>query len=304
MPARMIFVIVLNAAVVAAELGFGLAANSMALIADAAHNLGDVLTLGIALAALVAGKRKATRKMSYGYVRAEMLGGFVNSLILILGMLYVSYESVLRLLKPQPVSGLPMMIVAGGAFAVNAFSAFLLRKRNGSAYAHAGHPHCPEDGEDQNLRAAYLHLVGDAGLSLGVVLGGVLIHYLKIPMIDPVISLLFALFIVTECLKVFKVSLFSLLDATPRHLEQIEKAILSRHDVISIHDIHLTRPSSREVHFSAHIVLRDGITLDGIEWLFEQLREDLKTLGVTHPVFQPETSKYHKDDPLCHPHCN
>lgn len=308
---KMVIAVILNMLIVVSEILFGLFSNSMSLIADALHNFGDVISLIIALIAIILGEKKASRSMSYGFIRSEMMAGFVNSLFLLFTMLFIAYESILRLFKPQEVNGLAMVIVAAVALAANLLSALLIQGKD-RHHSH-GHGHHHEHGRDHtrghgeeenmNIRAAYIHLISDAGLSLGVILGGALILFLKIPLIDPIFSLLFTLFILAECVRIIRVTFLSLMDATGTNLDAIEKKILSHREVKSIHDVHLSKPSSKDTYFSAHIVLNDRIPLGRIEALLEKLRVELRKYGVTHSLFQPETEKYHNEETLCQTHC-
>ncbi len=306
-----VIVILLNLVIVIAEVFFGIISNSMALIADAIHNLGDVLSIIIALIAIVYSEKKATREMTYGYIRSEMMAGFINSFFLLLTMIYILYESVLKIIKPEQVNGFYMIAVAGIALIANAFSAGLLRTGEGKKlqYNHSNEDKsCREDGDfhhnDMNIKTAYFHMLSDAGISIGVVIGGAVIYFFRIYIIDPVFSIVFSVYILFESFKILRATFFSLLDVAPENLPDIEKEILSHEEIISIHDIHISKPSSKDVHFSAHLIFKDEMSLEEIEELLEILRVDLKKYGVTHPLFQPETQKYHNRDPFCQSHCN
>lgn len=307
---KVIFVIMLNSIIVGVEILFGLLANSMALITDAMHNFGDILSIIIALFAIIFSERRATRNMTYGYIRSEMMAGFINSLFLILTMGYILYESIIKLMKPASVNGITMIIVAGIALIANTLSAFLLKDHN--LHTHA---ECKEDSdsqdkeknehtahEDLNIKAAYIHLLSDIGISLCVVVGGIVIFLFKITIIDSIFSIIFSIYIVFEAIKIFKKTFFSLMDASVDNLGQIENQILSHKEIISIHDIHISKPASKDTYFSAHIIIKEGNNLEKIEELFEILRCELKDYGVTHALFQPETDKYHNLDSLCQSH--
>lgn len=314
MKERMIAVIVLNTLIVAAELLAGIWSGSTALQADAIHNLGDVLGIGVALAAVIVSSRKPTRGMTFGYIRAEMMAGFINSLTLIGGMVFIAVESVQKIFRPQEVNGTAMMLAAGVALAANLFSVFLL-KGHGHAHHHGhahGHGHqngpagaCPEDEhprEDMNLKAASLHLLSDAGLSLAVIAGGLFINLTGITYADPVLSMLFVAFIMLESVRILKVSFKSLMDAGDPLLSRIEEAVKSEPGVIGLHDLHITRPSSQGVHFSAHLVLEGDPSLSSVEKCLEAVRVKLKSLGVTHSLLQPESSRYLENKDWCQSH--
>lgn len=313
-PGKVLGVILLNLAIVAFEIFFGIAASSMSLITDALHNMGDVLSLIIAFTAILFSRKKPSSRMSYGYIRSEMMAGFINSLFLIGTMIFVAVEAVDKLLHPTAVNGVSMMIVAGVAVIANGLSAFLMRENHDIQHAcveedtekeHSHDPtHSHQGGQesDINIKAAYLHLISDAGLSLGVILSGALITLFKIPQLDAVFSIAFSAYILVEAAKILRTAFLSLMDATSKNLDKIEASILSHPEVMSLHDIHLSRPSSREVFFSSHLVLKGNMSLEEIETLFEIIRKELSDYGVTHSLLQPESAAYHNADKFCQSH--
>ncbi len=288
---RFFSAISLNVVIVIGEFFFGLLSNSMSLITDAFHNLGDVLSLTIALIAFIYSTRKATPEMTFGYIRSEMMAGFVHSLFLFLSMVFIIFEAVKRLFTPSPVNSFYMITAAAAAFAVNLLSALLFRN-NGKVH----------ENENMNIAASYLHLISDAGLSAGVVAGGILISIFGVSIIDPLVSIIFSLFILLWSLKILKRTFLSLMDAGNENLNDIIKKILSHKEIKSIHDIHIIQPSSKDMMFSAHIVLDKIYSLEQIETLLEDLRCELVDFGITHILFQPETEKYHAGDNLCQSH--
>lgn len=300
-----LFVIVLNLTIVAAELFFGFLSGSMALIADAAHNLGDVAAVVVTFIALVYGAKAATARMTFGWLRAEMMAAFVNSLFLCATMLYVLYESILRFINPEAVDAVYVMVVAAVALAANGFSAWLLKGAGVEHHTHHDHgcDECHHHGhEDLNIRSAYLHMLSDALISLGVVAGGAAIYFFGISRIDSGIAILFSLWILKEAAGVLKQSFLSLMDINPDELSRYEAALLAFEEIDSVHDLHLFRPSSKECHFSAHLVLNGNPDLQAIEALIERARHTLEHLGVTHSLLQPETAKYAQNSRLCSAH--
>lgn len=299
-----LFVIVLNLIIVAAEIFFGLLSGSMALIADAAHNLGDVAAVVVTFIALVYGAKAATARMTFGWIRAEMMAAFVNSLFLCATMIYVLYESGARFINPEAVDAVYVMWVAAVALAANGFSAWLL-KGAGVGHHHHDHSHAHEHHnhhEDLNIRSAYLHMLSDALISLGVIVGGAAVYFFEISRIDSAIAVLFSLWILKEAFAVLKRSFFSLMDINADELETYETALLQYDEISSVHDLHLFRPSSKECHFSAHLVLSGNPDLAAVEHLLERVHHTLEHLGVTHSLLQPETAKYAQESPLCAAH--
>jgi cobalt-zinc-cadmium efflux system protein len=315
---RLIAVIILNIVIVVTELIFGVIGNSLGLVADAIHNFSDVIALGIAFIAIKYAEREVSEKMTYGYIRSEMMAGFVNSIFLILAMMYVVFESVKKLISPEPVQGVTMMIVAGVAVLANGLSVILLRGTGaGHAHHHHNHEHDHEDNicegighteipkrevQDMNIRAATLHLLSDVAISAAVILGGLAIWIWEIPAIDPIISILFAVFITVKGAGVLKETFFSLMDRTDSNLNKIIDTMKEFKEVENIHGVHLTHPSSKDTLFTAHIVVPSKMPMEEVEALLERIRAKLKTMGITHIVIQPETRKYARDTILCDGH--
>ncbi len=309
---KVALVIILNLAIVVLEVVYGVVSNSVSLIADAVHNLGDVLAVIVTFIALMLGAKKASERMTFGFVRAEMMAGFVNSLFLLVSMAYILYESVDRLLHPETVAPEYMIVVAAVALIANGISAAILHKIGGE-FAHVHHHDHGQDHHDHtrhghhhhhdlNIRSAYLHMLSDALISLGVVIGGVMIYLFDINMIDSILSILFSLYILKETCAILRHTFLSLMDINHDELEPIEAVLTAPGSVHSVHDLHLHRPSSKEMYLSAHLVFDNDLTLGQIETVLLKLREELKVLGVTHSVLQPETTKMAQENILCAEH--
>ena len=296
-------VIFLNISLVAAEISAGVYSGSMALLADALHNLGDVLALIISLVALIYGAKKATDSMTFGYIKAEMMAAFLNALFLVVTMLFILAESLHRLFVPNDINA-PIVIAASLiALLINALSTWLLSQKNleHHHHEHDDHHHHHHH-EDMNIKAAYLHMLSDAALSLSVVVGGVVIYLFGIVVIDTLLSLLFSIYIIKETLPLLRKSFFALMDANADDIKEIEQLILASSEVASVHDLHLYRPNSRECYGSAHIVLREDLCLSQIETILETIRERLSNAGITHFVLQPESIKYNLKTGCCFMH--
>ena len=296
-------VIFLNISLVAAEISAGVYSGSMALLADALHNLGDVLALIISLIALIYGAKKATDSMTFGYIKAEMMAAFLNALFLVVTMLFILAESLHRLFVPNEINA-PIVIAASLiALLINALSTWLLSQKNIEHHHHEHDEHHQHHHhEDMNIKAAYLHMLSDAALSLSVVVGGVVIYLFGIVVIDTLLSLLFSIYIIKETLPLLRKSFFALMDANEDDIKEIEQLILASSEVASVHDLHLYRPNSRECYGSAHIVLREDLCLSQIETILETIRERLSNAGITHFVLQPESIKYNLKTGCCFMH--
>lgn len=301
-------VLLLNIIIVFAEVGAGVYANSMALLSDAFHNLGDVLAVAIAFVALIYSRRSASEMMTFGFIRSEMMAAFVNALFLTVTMIFILFESIQKFFHPESINAPVVIGAAFIALIANAFSALLL-KESGMGHSHThDHNHKEEDHQhhdhyhDANMAAAYWHMAGDAAISLGVVLGGIAIWLWNIVWIDPALSVLFSLIILKEAYTLLRQSFLSLMDANKDGVETITTAVSTFSSVHSIHDLHLTRPNSKEFYCSMHVVLYDNPGLEEVETLLEEIRSELNHLGVTHAIIQPETLKYATHETLCNGH--
>ncbi len=286
-------VIFLNIILVIAEICAGIFSGSMALIADAFHNLGDVLALFISLVAIIYGAKKASENMTFGYIKAEMMAAFINSIFLIVTMLFILFESISRFFEPSSINA-PIVIFASLlALAVNGYSTYLLAQSN------IGHHHdnCEEEHhhehKDLNITSAYLHMLGDAVISLSVAISGVLIYFFGIVMIDTLLSVVFSIYIIKETYPILKKSFFALMDGNNVDLTKVEKLILEDSMISSIHDLHIYNPNSKEIYGSVHIVLNENLELEAIETILEHIRIRVATVGISHFVIQPESLKYH-----------
>jgi cobalt-zinc-cadmium efflux system protein len=282
---KFIFIVILNLLIVLSEIMFGLVSNSTALIADAVHNLSDIMAILITYVALHYSRKSPTRQNTFGYIRGEMMATFNNSLFLIVIMGYVLYESAHSLLYDidQPVDGGLMIMVATVALIANGWSAYLLHKIG------VEHHH-EEGGENSNIKSAYLHFLADSLLSLSVIIGGIVIYTMGINYIDKALSLIFSLYIIFSTFPLLRDSFYSLMDI--KHsidIDSVESFILKFDEVDSLHDVHLIEPSPRHSFFYAHIVLNRNLSLQDIEYLNYSIEQGLKKFGINHSVIQPET---------------
>lgn len=297
-------VIFLNITLVVAEIAAGIFSGSMALVADAFHNLGDVLALFISLVAIIYGAKEVSIKMTFGYIKAEMMAAFVNALFLIITMLFILFESFMRFYNPQAIDA-PIVIIASLiALAINGYSTYLLRQSGVEHHHHDDNEeHYEDEKKDLNISSAYLHMLGDAVISLSVAIGGVVIYFFNIVSIDTILSVVFSLYIIKETFPILKTSFLALMDSSGDvDVESIQNVILLQESVASVHDLHIYTPNSQEIYGSAHIVLCENLSLEAIEELLEDIRVDLAKIGVKHFIMQPETQKYSDASKRCGVH--
>lgn len=233
--------LIVNLAFVACEFGAGLWADSTALMADAGHNLSDVLGLALAGGAAWLARRAAGPKRTYGYGKATVLAALANALLLIFACGAIAFEAVRRLAEPAPVQSGVIMIVAGIGFVINLGTALLFMK---------------DQHKDLNVRGAYLHMMADAAVSLGVVIAGAVILFTGWAMIDGLVSLVIVAVIMAGTWGLLKDSVNLALDAAPNGLDvaEIRTAILALPGVTAVHDLHVWGLSTTDAALTAHIV--------------------------------------------------
>jgi cobalt-zinc-cadmium efflux system protein len=240
--------VALNTLFVAAEAVAGVAAGSLALLADAGHNAGDVLGLLLAWGASWLARRPPSRRYTWGLRRSTIYAALANAVLLLVACGGIAWEAVRRLQSPEPVAGPIVIAVAALGVVINTLTALLFLK---------GH-------SDANVRGAFLHMAADAAVSLGVVLAGVAIALTGATWIDPVTSLVVAAVIVAGTWGLFRESLDLALDAVPRGVEPeaIEAALAALPGVREVHDLHVWGASTSEISLTAHLVAVDGTDHD------------------------------------------
>ncbi len=285
---RITLAVVLNVIIVLLQFIFGVISHSLALITDAVHNLQDVLSLLIALTAAIWIKKRPTKRMTYGYLKAEALAGFVNSGFLIGAIFLVIITSFERFISPTEIESIYVIILGFIAFFINAFSAYIL------GFHFHTHEHEHNHKHDLNIAAAYLHLLSDAGISLAVALGGILMYFTGIYWVDPVMSILFSLYILRETIPVLKKTYNILMEGVPADIDivKIEKAIRKIEGVEDIHDIHVWALSSKDIYFTGHITVKEGLPVERIDKIISQISDALKQEGINHITIQPETKLF------------
>jgi cobalt-zinc-cadmium efflux system protein len=234
--------IVLNLAFVVVEVTYGVLAHSVALIADAGHNFGDVLGLGISWGALALAKLKPSKRRTFGFRRSTIVASLANALILLFVTGGLTWESLRRLLEPQHPHGPTMIAVAIAGAVVNTVSAlFFLRGR----------------ARDLNLRSAFLHLASDAVLAVGVAVAGGVIMVTGWMWLDPAVSIVLAITILAGTWSLMGKSVNLMLDAVPEGIdpEQVKAFLGALPSVVEVHDLHIWAMSTTETALTAHLVM-------------------------------------------------
>jgi len=265
--------IALNLGFVIIEALYGWWSNSMALLADAGHNLADVLGLATAWAGAVLAKRPASRRFSYGFRGASILAALANAVLLLIAVCFIVYHAAWRLIVPDLVESETVIIVAAIGIAVNMGTALMFVRGRKS---------------DINVRGAYLHMVADALVSLGVVIAGFGIAFTGWLWIDPVTSLLVAGMIFLATADLLRESLTMAMAGVPRSIDpdKVEGHLLALPGVTRVHDLHIWSMSTTEYALTAHLVMPGGFPGDAfLQGCAHGVAHDF---GITHSTFQIE----------------
>jgi cobalt-zinc-cadmium efflux system protein len=278
--------IVLNTGFVAIEAVAGFLYGSMALVADAGHNLSDVLALALAWIAAIAAKRPASGRFTYGYKSSTILAALANALLLAIAIGAILFETFHRLMEPQAPQGMAMIVVAGIGIAINALTAMLfIRGQN-----------------DLNIRGAYLHMMADALVSVGVVLAGIAILLTGLAWIDAVVSLVILGVIGWGTWGLARDSVAMGLNAAPAGIDlgEVRRHLAGLDGVAAVHDLHVWPMSTTETALTAHLVMPQRPASDS--FLNDVAASLAARFGVDHATIQIESGDSPCEQP-CGAHC-
>jgi cobalt-zinc-cadmium efflux system protein len=264
----------LNIAFVAIEAFYGWKVNSLALLADAGHNLSDVAGLVLAWGGALAGRLRPDARHTYGFKRATILAAFANALLLLVAMGSLAWEAIGRLQAPRPTEGVTIIVVAAIGIVVNGATALLFMRGS----------------DDLNVRGAFLHMAGDALVSAGVVLAGALTLWFGWPWLDPVTSLVIAVVIVLGTWGLLRQSLHLLFDGVPEHvdLHEVREYLQSLPGVAQVTDLHVWAMGTAEVALTAHLVMPGGAADDA--FLADAALELRVRFRISHTTLQSNCS--------------
>jgi cobalt-zinc-cadmium efflux system protein len=233
--------IAINFLYVLIQVFFAVRSNSNSLFADAAHNLGDVLGLIFAYISLILHEKAATKKYSYGFKKTTILAAITNALILVFTCGFIGYDALIKVLHPDHVAEIDVMIVAACGILLNGGSALLFMK----------------DSQDLNIKGAFLHLAYDALISFGVVVGALVIYYTHWLWLDPLIGVVIVLLVLLGTLSLLRRSIRLVMDGVPPGIdpEQIRLHLLEYPQVVEVHDLHVWAMSTQENILTAHVLV-------------------------------------------------
>jgi cobalt-zinc-cadmium efflux system protein len=264
--------IALNGGFVVVEIAAGLLAGSLALLADAGHNAGDMLGLLLAWGASRLARRPPSQRYTWGFRRSTIYAALANAVLLLTACGAIGWESLHRLREPSPVGGTVVIAVAAVGVVINTATALLFMRGRG----------------DANLRAAFLHMAADAAVSAGVVIAGITILLTGLTWIDPLVSLAITLAIVVGTWGLFRESLDLALDAVPRGIDpgDLRSALGGIAGVAEVHDLHVWNASTSEISLTAHLVVHDAEAHERVLAAASTMLRD--RFGIGHTTIQIE----------------
>lgn len=265
--------IALNTVFVIIEAGYGFSSHSLALMADAGHNLSDVLGLILAWGATYLATKKPSRKFTYGFRSSSILAALANAVFLLIAIGGIAWEAIQRFSDPHPIGASTVMIVAGIGIFINGATALLFMSGRKS---------------DLNLKGAYLHMLSDAVISAGVVVAGLIISFTGFNLIDPVVSLVISVVIVWGTWGLLRDSVKLALNAVPESVdgEAVLSYLKGLKEVNEVHDLHIWAMSTTETALTAHLIMKAGHPGDKfLKGLSHQLEHQF---GINHTTVQIE----------------
>ncbi len=269
------FGILLNVTFVIIEASYGVISGSLALIADAGHNLSDVLGLLLAWGAIWLASKKATEKRTYGFRKGTILASMGSALLLLFSLAIITWEAIGRFSDPQPVQGMTIIVVAAIGVVINTITALLFRSGQK---------------DDLNIKGAYLHMAADAAVSLGVVVAGVLVMQTGWSLVDPVTSLIIVVIIFIGGWSLLRDSVNLALDSVPEGIDMpgIRNYLSGIEHVAQIHDLHVWPISTTEVALTVHLIVDNDNKpqKNFLSQIQQQLHDDF---GIEHATIQIET---------------
>jgi cobalt-zinc-cadmium efflux system protein len=274
---KLLITIVLTGTMMIAEILGGIFTGSLALMSDAGHMLTHSAALLISFLAILYAGRPATKEKSFGFYRVEILAALLNGVTLLIITGFILWEAYKRILNPRPIAGMEMMIIGVVGLLVNIATALLLWKVSK---------------ESLNVRSAFIHMIGDTGSSVGVVIGAVIIYFTGFYIIDPILSIIIAILILIWSFSLIRDSVRILMESTPGNINigELKSGIITQNaKVKDIHDLHIWEITSNMYCMTAHIIIEDMDVSQTQQLLDEITRYLLEKYNIQHPIIQFET---------------
>ena len=272
---RLLITVLLNLFITVTEVIGGIISGSLALISDALHNFSDAISVIISYIAIRLKEKDSSSKHTFGFKRAEILAAVINSSVLVIISIYLFYEAILRFQNPEPIKGILMTVVASIGLAAN-IAGTLLLKRDAKT--------------SMNIRSSYFHLLSDAISSVAVIIGGLAITFWNMYWLDPLLTILIAVYITRVSFKILSNAIHVLMEGAPPDISirEIQTEVEKLEKVENIHHVHIWTVGERDVHLEAHIDVAD-MMISKSNLLGEQIEALLKTkFGINHITLQFE----------------
>ena len=272
---RLLITVLLNLLITVAEVIGGIISGSLALISDALHNFSDAISVIISYIAIRLKERDSSSKHTFGFKRAEILAAVINSSVLVIISIYLFYEAILRFQNPEPIKGVLMTVVASIGLVAN-IAGTLLLKRDAKT--------------SMNIRSSYFHLLSDAVSSVAVIIGGLVITFWNMYWLDPLLTILIAVYITRVSFKILSDAIHVLMEGAPPNIsiKEIQSEVEKLEKVENIHHVHIWTVGENDVHLEAHIDVAD-MMISKSNILGEQIETLLKTkFGINHITLQFE----------------
>ncbi|MBU9789222.1 cation diffusion facilitator family transporter [Lentilactobacillus sp. IMAU92037] len=279
---RFFWVTILNIVITIAEFVGGFLAGSLSLISDGFHNLGDSLSIVFSYIASRISRRRQNARNTFGYKRAEIITAFLNSIVLGIICTVLMIEAIKRISNPQPINGDLMLIIAIIGLVANLLSAFLLNAGSKS---------------NLNMRATYLHIMSDALSSIAIIIGGILIDLFNWTLVDPIVTILVALYIIWEAIPIVRQTFRILMQGAPTiDYEAIKRDLLQIDGVFSVHHVHAWSIDENNIIFSAHVNMHD-MKISQAQPIYLEITKILKNkYHICHVTIQAETTRGEDED--------
>jgi len=273
---RLLWVAILNLSITIVQIIGGFLSNSLSLLSDALHNLGDSSAIFIAFLAGKRSAKKPNQHRTFGYKRIEILAALFNAVVLISISIFLFFEAYERFLNPEPIKGLMMFTVASFGLAANLISVFVLNN---------------DKDHNLNIKAAYLHLMGDTLSSVAVIFGGIAIWLYDIFWIDPLITVAVGIYIIYHTWGVVKQTVDILMQSTPNDIDLmvIKTQLEALVEVENIHHVHVWKLDDKQIHMEAHVNIKDNMTMAEMMLVKAKIEQLLKhDFSIHHITLQIE----------------
>ena len=255
------------------EILFGFYVNSLALLADAGHNFMDASSLFLSLLGFRFIKTKVTKNNTFGLRKLSILFSLLNSFVLMSSGIWIFYESIERLYQPEEINSFVVILVASVGVLINFYTAYL--------FFH-------DKAKELNIKGAFWHMIADGLVSIGVILGGVIVYFTSWFWIDPLISLSIGFMIVYTSWDLLAESWRLAYGGIPKdiRLEEVKAIFTNKQEILAFHDLHVWAISTTENALIVHIILKDNLTIHELQRIKQDIKREIKTLGITHSTIE------------------